>query len=292
MCEINTYVKMKAEKLAKKVEAGVSLCGYRSLRFDNGNLPDYNDDIVQDVYAIRYSMAYALEYKEMYKKLSQRMLVKDSLKVVSLGCGTMIDYWALKQVFNDTRINYQGIDVIDWRDKFAPCSNDTVEFTQQSICDYFNECSQLDADVYIFPKSISELDGEMLDNICRIFAAKGMMKDEIHIMFSLRASQNNLEQDLEKTNRFYNRMSALGLYSDDDSATIYRGEDKMIYFSDRDFNVYDLKEAYNLLENLANECKNYNRFNYTCKLCHETRNQPMLKCKYMKYQIFTFRKAA
>ena len=34
---------------------------------------------------------------------------------MSIGCGNMIDYWALAQnMSEDTVINYQGYDCIDW----------------------------------------------------------------------------------------------------------------------------------------------------------------------------------
>lgn len=39
-------------------------------------------------------------------------------------------------------------------------------------------------------------------------------------------------------------------------------------------------------------CENYTKGYSSCDLCAENRNQPMLKTKYIRYQIFTFRKVA
>ena len=73
MISITDYINKKAENLKEKVANGCDLCGCRSLRFDYGNLPDYNNDLLQDVYVIRYGLAYAFEYKRMYKRLLESL---------------------------------------------------------------------------------------------------------------------------------------------------------------------------------------------------------------------------
>lgn len=173
MMTITDYINMKAEGLKNKLAAGASLCGCRSLRFDAGRVPDYTNDILQDVYVLRYGLAYAFEYKKMYTRLLDRTLPEHELDVVSLGCGNMIDYWSLKQVLPAScQVRYHGVDKIDWEDKFSACPGDSVDFTQQDIYAYLDSCKELSADVYIFPKSISELAEEEIYNIGQLFFAK------------------------------------------------------------------------------------------------------------------------
>lgn len=293
MMTITDYINMKAENLKNKLAGGASLCSCSSLRFDAGRVPDYNDSVLQDVYALRYALAYAFEYKVMYNKLLERMTPGYELEVVSLGCGNMIDYWSLRQVVPAScHIHYHGVDAIDWKDKFSACLGDTVDFTQQDIFDYLNSCENLTADVYIFPKSISELTESKIYNISQIFLRKNRMKEEIHFLFSLRENDYSLKRDLKKTQMLYEYwMQYLGMESQDSPNRLFKWKnDELIYNCDRDFGVYNLGEAYKLLENLPEMCENYTAGR--CCACAENRTQPMLRTKYMRFQIFTFREAA
>lgn len=92
MISITDYINMKADNFKEKIANGYDLCGCDTLRFDYGNLPDYTDDLLQDVYAMRYGLAYAHEYKVMYAKMLESLKPGFKLEVTSLGCGNMIDY--------------------------------------------------------------------------------------------------------------------------------------------------------------------------------------------------------
>ena len=69
MISITDYINMKANKFEEKVANGYSLCSCDSLRFNEGNLPDYRYYIVQDLYAMRYDLAYAHEDKVLSWRL-------------------------------------------------------------------------------------------------------------------------------------------------------------------------------------------------------------------------------
>lgn len=92
MISITDYINMKADNFKEKIANGYDLCGCDTLRFDYGNLPDYTDDLLQDVYAMRYGLAYAHEYNVMYAKMLESLKPCFKLEVTSLGCGNMIDY--------------------------------------------------------------------------------------------------------------------------------------------------------------------------------------------------------
>lgn len=293
MISITDYINNKAENLKEKIANGCDLCGCRSLRFDYGNLPDYNNDLLQDVYIIRYGLAYAFEYKRMYKRLLESLTPGRTLEVTSLGCGNMVDYWSLKQVLPaNCSVRYHGVDVIDWNDKFPAWARDRIDFVQEGINDYLAECDSLTSDVYVFPKSISELSKDEVEDICRMIREKGFAKNEVHFLFSMRANQYNLDCDMAKTQKISESIMELGMVPDTEACALYEGLDKMICNCDRDFSIDELNGAYNLLNNLPYMCDNYNESNRVCERCRENRTQPMLKAKYMRYQIYTFRKVA
>ena len=293
MISITDYIYMKAKKLEKKLKGGFSLCGSRSLRFNAGNLPDYTDDILQDVYILRYGLAYAHEYKRMYKRLLESMIPGRTLEVTSLGCGNMVDYWSLKRVLpSECHVRYHGVDAIDWNDKFAACDGDHIDIAHQDITNYLAECDSLSSDVYVFPKSISEIKDDKIEDICRTIGEKGFAKDEVHFLFSMRANQYSLDRDMAKTDKICAEIRAAGMMPDGKSGSLYTGPDKMIYNCDSDFNIDRLKKSYDMLNNLPYMCDNYHSGCCSCDLCAENRNQPMLKTKYIRYQIFTFRKVA
>ena len=64
MISITDYINMKGKKFREKLASGYTMCECDTLRFNEGNLPDYRYYIVQDLYAMRYDLAYAHEYKE------------------------------------------------------------------------------------------------------------------------------------------------------------------------------------------------------------------------------------
>lgn len=45
------------------------------------------------------------------------------------------------------KVNYHGVDVVDWEDKIAACNRDRINFAQESIADYLADCDELTSDV-------------------------------------------------------------------------------------------------------------------------------------------------
>lgn len=291
MISITDYINMKANKFEEKVANGYSLCSCDSLRFNEGNLPDYRYYIVQDLYAMRYGLAYAHEYKVMYAKMLESLKPSSKLDVTSLGCGNMINYWSLKKVLPKLcKVNYHGVDVVDWEDKFAACNRDRINFAQESIADYLADCDELTSDVYVFPKSISEIDNDEVDGICRAIYEKGFAKDEVHLLFSMRDNKYNQDLDMAKTKKICAAVKEVGMLLE--SSTLYKGVEKMVYNCGKDFAIDELQDTYNLLNNLPYMCDNYIIGRCSCDLCEKNRNQPMLKTHYIRFQIVKFRKVA
>ena len=98
MITINKYLDDILFDFKEYVTSGVRLCDLKEVHFDAGNLPDYSDIHVQQLYLLRYAYAYSFEYKRMYASLIRRMNPGMEIAVTSIGCGSMIDYWALTRV--------------------------------------------------------------------------------------------------------------------------------------------------------------------------------------------------
>lgn len=114
------------------------LCELKKLDFQAGKLPDYTKITIQQLYLLRYAFAYAFEYSYMYKEILSKMVGNKPIKVTSIGCGTMIDYWALAYCINNSlrRIRYVGIDEIDWNYKFIHRDNDELHFLKGNVKDF------------------------------------------------------------------------------------------------------------------------------------------------------------
>ncbi len=282
MCSVNTFINQNAIELAKLKNVANVAETCASLRFDSGNVPNYNNKLLQYVYNIRYSMAYAYEYKQLYIKLLERAKIQEKIEVVSLGCGSFIDLWALQQVIPKTcRIIYHGVDLVNWERKFNCERKNEATFDQISAAEYMAGCDELTADAYIFPKSISELDEAEMQCICETIRDKRIKKNEVHFLFSMRENSGSLERDLGKTRMLYDTMAAMGMITDDAPEAVIRGENKLVYECDKDFNYTYVKKPYNMLKDLLIK---------SGAARQGVRTEPMLKNKYMRLQIFTFRK--
>ena len=125
---------------------------------------------MEQYYVLKYFPLYFDEYKHAYEMFFNSYS-KSTLKVLSIGVGSGVDYLALKEVMRERNLNieldYVGIDRIDWKYRDA-----NIDFVETDIL-HLDEIYFQDADLIIFPKSLIELDEERLDYIssCVISAA-------------------------------------------------------------------------------------------------------------------------
>ena len=139
------------------------------------------------------------------------------------------------------KVNYHGVDVVDWEDKIAACNRDRINFAQESIADYLADCDELTSDVYVFPKSISEIDNDEVEGICRAIYEKGFAKDEVHLLFSMRDNKYNQDLDMAKTKKICAAVKEVGMLLE--SSTLYKGVEKMVYNCGKDFAIDELQDT-------------------------------------------------
>lgn len=180
------------------------LCDLKKMNFNSGNIPDYSNLHVQQLYLLRYTFAYAFEYKYMYLDLLNNNTYLTNLSVLSIGCGNAVDYWSLVKATNENfftkyNITYCGIDIIDWNYKFKVRKKDSVCFRNFDVVEFIDTLPSLDPNIYIFPKSISEFSYDEFEIICRNFETKNITNDKIYLLISIRSDTYSMDCDLNRT---------------------------------------------------------------------------------------------
>lgn len=131
---------------------------------------DYGRAEFQALYLLRYLYSHAYEYKRMYGDLLDRgNWAGGRLSVTSIGCGSMVDYWALRAAMRlrpgaVSGVDYTGVDLNGWSEGFQihPGLWDSVEFVRADGAVWLREQAASGApasDVYVFPKCVGEFDG-------------------------------------------------------------------------------------------------------------------------------------
>jgi hypothetical protein len=267
------------------------LCELKKLNFQAGSIPDYSNKKIQQLYLLRYAFAYAFEYKSMYEDMFPKIKNLDNLKVTSIGCGAMIDYWSLVKLLlekkmEDKQIAYIGVDEINWNYKIRKRSSDFGYLKNKNIVDYLNEIELFDSDIYFFPKSISEFDDNEMKLICKNFKEKEIIKNTILLGVSLRCDSGSRDRDMEKVKLLIEAISKNGFITKDSCEEyIYYEGNAGIAAYDRQF-VYP-PEAINYLKELNIRCKEFIENGTNCENdCLESLNRwPILKTNTICYQI-------
>lgn len=110
-----------------------------------GRTPNYSSPTQQHLYLLRYFSAYLFEYFEAFSLLKQSNFLTQP-QIVSFGCGSGIDGAAARFAFS--QCSYMGIDLVAWNPWFLP---------QPPALMNASEFIPSTQDVFVFPKSLSEL---------------------------------------------------------------------------------------------------------------------------------------
>lgn len=293
MIGITEYLEHIYEDFKAQIDTGEFLCDIKKLSFEAGGLPDYNNIQIQRLYLLRYAFAYGFEYTQMYKEVLQYMKNPTGIKVTSIGCGNMIDYWALVQAVESNRwmdcdIEYVGIDEIDWAYKFEKRSQDEVECYLENAKTCFGGTKQLASDVYFFPKSISEFtDGEMRD-IIEAFRTKLIVKNTIYLCISLRKNEYSHERDIQRTRQIYDALLENGFEANQNyDRYAYYPANPAIFTCDNNYRYPN--DALEYLMHLNEKCINYANVGENCDdNCAYLNRQPTLKTGNINYQVIKF----
>ena len=285
---IKKYLDDIFSEFQKEVKGLDSLCNLKKVSFAAGNVPDYNDKAQALLYCLRYHFGYAFEYEYIYNNHILNSFNKETIGVLSVGCGNGIDLWALNRAIKRSHsrikhINYLGVDCVDWYDHFEPHNGD--DNISYSICEVTKLEDLLEnIDVVIFPKSISEMRYEDLEHLAELI---DRCSNSLYVIASLRSDSSNMRKD---SNSFDTIIEMLN----EKEYNISEGYTNIIHYFDGpnsiiknypDYTYPDMALYY--LSNLFSKCEAADEDNLTCQEeCKEQlRRQPILTTSQIRYQV-------
>ena len=204
------YDAYKKDPLSDEISTAIGANNYTDP--DNNDFR-YSNKTAADYYLCRYGTAYAFEYALIYGIVLKSMnYYGEQLKgLLSLGCGSMIDGWAM--AYADSRLNfsnghlpprfrYMGVDCENWNVKFIDPTAEgdktvpsvhTKPFSETgffcgTVQDYLRSLGSgyalTDCNVICFPKILNELTDETAAEIAECFADIKFPLDEYYICAS------------------------------------------------------------------------------------------------------------
>lgn len=138
-------------------------CHLKNSQFISNGLPnhykEYDKKYIQQFYLLKYAPLYIVEYMEIYERFLKDY-DKKTLKVLSVGIGSGLDYYALSNVLKnrkDIELEYLGIDLVDWDYRSGKINFEQLDLkdisTNKNVMNFIKD----GVDVIIFPKSIIEI---------------------------------------------------------------------------------------------------------------------------------------
>lgn len=293
MIGITEYLEHIYEDFKAQIDTGEFLCDLKKLSFEAGGLPNYNNVQIQRLYLLRYAFAYGFEYTLMYKEVLQDMNNPTEIRVASIGCGNIIDYWALVQAVEsnwwiDCDIKYVGIDEIDWAYKFEKRPQDEVRYYLENAKKCFDRTRQLVSDVYFFPKSISEFSNDEMRDIIAAFRTKQIAKDTIYLCISLRKNEYSQELDIYRVKQIYDALVENGFKPNKNYNDYIDFPDNLAICTRDNSYVYP-DTALDYLNHLNEKCENYINTGENCdSRCSYLHRWPVLKTGMICYEVIKF----
>lgn len=176
---------------------------------------EYDNIIHQERYILRYLYAYSCEYIKLFLDLIEMGLNKDTVNVLSAGCGSMIDAWSFLEATKRTksnirRIQYTGLDINEWIHT-VESGELKKSFIPTSAGRYYERLQSLEYDLYCFPKSIGDIAGdgitrinEDFEKIINAFKTKQIEKDPFFVAISMISYKDSPRNDIIHAERIKN----------------------------------------------------------------------------------------
>lgn len=165
---------------------------------------NYRKKSYQKLYVLRYFPAYYLEYCILAEALRKRLGRDcDRIKISSFGCGVCIDYFALRDNLSGVEFDYTGYDRCEWSTQGLIPAEANSNFSFEFFTTNNFKLGDLDdVDVFVFPKSIGDIDaGGGLNHLAKVIAST--KKDRI---FFLNSYVSSGTQSMSANARYFNRI--------------------------------------------------------------------------------------
>lgn len=279
------------EKLKKKIKNKIETLWTEFKENENDwcdlntslNIKSYSAVYNQQYYLIKYFPAYFTEYFHIWKTFFKEYK-KQSIKIISIGCGVGIDFIALKEykrLHKTPKFDYKGIDLISWKNKFK-----SMPFIQKDI-EEIDTDDLNNIDLIVFPKILTELTSDNLKKL----ASKIIQSNTSSELYFINSyiTNDSSKQNVDGIDQFKiicDDLKQNGFTTDDlcNEYTYFKKQQGLIV--DYSFCVYP-NEVKDSLINLKSNCTNYNEEENDCKDCN-IGTSPILYNKYIAYNIFKF----
>lgn len=180
---------------------------------------DYNNIKQQAAYNMRYLYAYSYEYLTMLLKVVNMGLPQFKVRMLSLGCGTTADLWALEEAFIRKKlspeIEYIGVDKALWENSLCIDSQKHISIETrygEKAGEYLSKTSDLRFDIIMFPKSFGDIIKNDREDFRRIMLAFMNMplKESFYVVFSF--VQNETEDIINKARKLADSVIKRGYF--------------------------------------------------------------------------------
>jgi len=176
-------------------------CNISSLEPEGDN---YKKRSYQKLYTLRYFPAYYLEYCILADALRRRLGENcPRVKIASFGCGICPDYFALRDNLAGIPFEYVGYDRCEWSTQGLIPDAKEKNFSFEFFTTSDFELGDLDdIDVFVFPKSIGDIDANGgLEHLAEVIAST--QKERV---FFLNSYVSNGTQNLSANSRYFKKI--------------------------------------------------------------------------------------
>lgn len=247
---------------------------------------NYQSKVNQQKYIIKYYGAYFCELYGMFKKFLNSFSGNE-LNILSIGCGSGVDCEALNRACIDSnRIidkKYMGIDIVNWhyRPDFNWSSFKTIN------ADAINSSDVEDVDLFVFPKSLTELSIKTREHIGYIIASCSK-KNTIHIIntyvTNYPANPNNVDGISQFGTIHYALNNNAWTCTSSPTEYYYKTNDGWLGYDFAFFKIPD--EVSEFVSELKDSCNNHNN-SKACIDCNID-FQPIFKSRYLAYNLLMY----
>ena len=246
----------------------------------------YSEIYNQQYYLLKYFPAYFTEYYGIFDSFFKNY-DKDSINIISIGCGSGIDFYALehyKRINNiSIEINYKGLDLIDWN--YKP----DFEFINQNISELDKDIFD-DIDLIIFPKILTELTSSLLTELSNKIIESNISK-ELYFINSY-ISDNALNPDrVDGINQFEIICNTLHnndyILENTECNRYMQVKEQHGLRTDFEFFIYP-NEIIEYIKNLESNCTHIQEDEEICQNCNISIKSPILRNNFIACNILKF----
>ena len=203
--------------------------GYSLTHLNDKQTYFYERDLHDDIYTVKFSYFYAAQcsfiYKRMLERFTEEYVQENGLKIVSVGAGNLVDYWALESAIlllgwkKETvdKISYMAYELCEWGSmdengkahennnnpipRYLNIEKDCYQIKDKKVFtgengDFFDiDFSKMEADIILFPNVFNELNKADSENFKKQLIE--IAKKKVLIALTVHTGEKNNEDSIE-----------------------------------------------------------------------------------------------